>query len=428
MEQNPTPHHIRPRVRSRVKKNDVENIDQLLEETQQRLNTLLKVSAETTPQVVQDLSAVITTRIAACEESTKPLGILKKPKYTNAAKALTPLPHVVDNKAVVVRSEPECSELVVEDETANAATASTKVAVKDFVVERDPGKIKPQLMPNMNPRSIEGYTPNEEGKEEKGVIFNSSAATPQPPAHGSDESPQVIEADLEFSVMSKQEYDELMEDQRIEVQPADVFRGRFDAFSGDDDEDEDDDDPVFSFRNGEDDEELWSDTDDHMEITPPREPRAFIKLWETLSQWVTPEAIMLLKDWQNDDAMEVSTDWVPVVDTSDIAASRCAGIMALLSMNLQRSLKELGYTSDVDRVAKHRLADLLRSFNYSRSTARLDTSLWRAMTCVLLSMVLSGKEDKPVKDIPDSATAVGLTVEEFSYLTKSCFKSLDAGA
>ena len=425
MEQHTTPYHIRPRVRSRVKKNDVENIDQLLEETQQRLNSLLMVSAATTPQVMQEQPAAITTTSTTCEDTTKPLGILKKPKYTIEAKDLTTLPHLVDEPVGIMHSEPEPSDTVIEDETVNAATASTNLAVKDFVVERDPGNVKPQLMPNMNPSSIEGYVPKSDGKKEKDVVINSGPETLRSQMSG--ESPQVIEADIEFSVMSKQEYDELMEDQRIEEQPADVFRGRFDVFSGDDDED-DDDDPVFSFRNGEDDEALWSDTEDQMEITPPREPRAFIKLWEALSQWVTPEAIALLKNWQNDENREVSTDWVPIVDTSDIAASRCAGIMALISMNLQRSLKELGYTSDIDRVAKHRLADLLRSFNYSRSTARLDTALWRAMTCVLICIVLSGKEGKPVKYLPDSANAVGLTVEEFTYLTNSCFKSLDAGA
>ena len=164
-----------------------------------------------------------------------------------------------------------------------------------------------------------------------------------------------------------------------------------------------------------------------MEETIPPEPRAFIKLWHVLAGWVTPEAVALLKEWHEGDEVEVSPNWVPVVDTSDIAASRCAGLMALLHMHLARCLKDLGHPLDVDRVAKHRLADLLRTFNYSRSTARLDPGLWRAMTCVLLCIVLPSK-DESVTNLPPSVIAAGLTIEEYAYLTKSCFRSLDAGA
>jgi hypothetical protein len=407
----PSKPHIRPKVSSRAKKVEApaDDIDQLLEETQKRLDSWLTVG-EAAKQPSRE-------KQPAVEDAAKPVGILKKPKYTNKTTASA---STVVVEKTVVKSEPQ----VLDDgehETVDASTSTTNPAVKHFVVERDPSTVKPQLMPNMDPRAVEGYTPKSEGEDDKDVVISSLSDLMEKagmlPDQDSTEAPQVVEANLEFSVMSKQEYEEEEghEEEEKPDQPAEAFQGRFDVFSDDDD---DDDDPVFS--------DFMTDADDRIEETPAAEPRAFINLWETLSAWVTPEAVELLKEWHEGDTMEVSPDWVPVVDTSEIAASRCAGLMALLNMNLRRSLKELGHPSDVDRVAKHRLADLLRTFNYSRPTARLDTGMWRAMTCVLLCIVLSKKDDKSI-DTPASAAAVGIAVDEYTYLTQSCFKSLAAG-
>ena len=281
-------------------------------------------------------------------------------------------------------------------------------------------------------RAVEGYVPKSDEPSEMTfgkIVLNPNLTKVVKPED--DVAPYEFEADLEFSVFSKQEYDELVTDDEARPdQPADAFRGRFDVFPNDEENDDDsdiDNDPAFAGLYGESDEDLWSDNDRCLEETIPPEPRAFIKLWDALAGWVTPEAVSLIDEWNEGDKMEASRDWVPVVDTSDIAASRCAGLMALLHMHLARCVKELEYSIDVDRVAKHRLADLLRTFNYSRSMPRLDTALWRVMTCVLLCIVLSGKDERAT-NLPPSAKTVGLTIEEYSYLTKSCFKSLDAGA
>jgi hypothetical protein len=428
--------HIRPRVRSRVNKETTatatnDDIDELIDETQRQLDSLLRtvdVSQSTIPKLPG-----IQSQPQRVEEILlpKPTGILKAPKYTNPAPAKSDGEQLVpDVSAGGARAKLEPAQ----PERMEEPAANSNPAVKDLVVERDAALVQPEPMPynTLNPsRAVEGYVPKSEETSEKhlGKITPKSnlkeVTTPDENA-----APLVIEAELEFSVLSKQEYDEIVvgEDERVE-QPTDAFRGRFDIFANDEADDDDDieNDPVFAGFSGDDDEELWSDHDETLEETIPPEPRAFIKLWHVLAGWVTPEAVALLKEWHEGDEVEVSPNWVPVVDTSDIAASRCAGLMALLHMHLARCLKDLGHPLDVDRVAKHRLADLLRTFNYSRSTARLDPGLWRAMTCVLLCIVLPSK-DESVTNLPPSVIAAGLTIEEYAYLTKSCFRSLDAGA
>ena len=328
------------------------------------------------------------------------------------------------------------------DDDASGATAESKrseifyecpasypLMVKDNVIERDPAEVykSGMITPTVqNPIAVEGYVPKLDiPSVELGKNIKSKAKRKEDRDLEESAESHQFETDLEFSVLSKQEFDELIADDmegRLE-QPIDAFRGRFDIFASDGD----DDDPVFSGCASDDDNSLWSDHDDELEETIPPEPRAFIKLWETLSGWVTPEAVALIKDWTVGETVEVSPNWVPVVDTSEIAASRCAGLMALLNMHFPRCWKELGYSNEMEKVAKHRVADLLRAFNYSRPTARLDTALWRAMTNVLICMVLPTKDDELTTFAP-AAKSVGLSIEEYVYLTKSCFVCLEAGS
>lgn len=430
--------HIRPRVRSRVKNETAttetatntatnHDIDQLIDETQRRLDSLLRKVDASQLEVPKPPRIQKQPQYAEEVVLRKHSGILKAPKYTHPSPS-DEEQHGPSGAAGLEIAKPE----PVQPERVEKPVAFTNSAVKDFVVERDSANVRPERMPydTVDPsRAVEGYVTKSDEPSKKHFgksAVNSNLKDIVTPGEGV--TPDVIEADLEFSVFSKQEYDELdVDDEEQPDQPADAFRGRFDIFSNDEDDDDIDSDPVFAGLNGEDDEALWSDNDEDLEETIPPEPRAFIKLWDALAGWVTPEAVALINEWHEGDNVEASPDWVPVVDTSDIAASRCAGLMALLHMHLARCLKELGYSIDIDRVAKHRLADLLRTFNYSQSTARLDTGLWRAMTCVLLCIALSGKDERPT-DVPPSVKAVGLTIEEYTYLAKSCFKSLDAGA
>lgn len=422
------------------KTNATSDIDQLVEETRGRLSSRLtidegphvefstsRVSMSTDPSV-----AASTGDVASGDDVPMPASILKKPKYSNSSSGEALNNH---KDAAATAS----SELTLLQELEDAAmeeaspTPREKQAVKQFVVERDPSQVKAQAMPQtMDPRAVEGYTPQLENNNND-IVLSSLAELMEKtgvlPDQNSDD-PKVLEANLEFSVMSAQQYEEeerqqQEDDERME-QPAEVFQGRFDVFS-----DDDDSDASYLHHKAADGDDYWSDSeDDNVGPLTPLEPRAFIKIWEALTAWITPEAVTMIMGWQEGDngsIMEVSHgDWAQVVDTSEIAASRCAGLMALLNMNLQRSLKELDQPIDVDRGAKHRLADLLRTFNYSRPTARLDTKLWRAMTCILLEMVLALNHSKS-SEPPASAKAVGITADEYYYLTQTCYKSLAAG-
>ena len=117
-------------------------------------------------------------------------------------------------------------------------------------------------------------------------------------------------------------------------------------------------------------------------------------LWQALSDWLTPEAVAwvngLEKEYfvqqqqqQNDEnannketsniaaavVVSSSSDWAPQVDRSDIGASRCAGLMAMIKLYLPTAMKELKRSEDLRRIAERRLADLLRCFDYSMPTA-----------------------------------------------------------
>lgn len=440
--------HIRPKVRSKANKQvtkpvqtspDDDDIDALLEATRGRLDNLLTAATKPVEPVVTTDGREESPRQkkhVTENAAAKPTGILKKPKYTSSA----PQPEAASAatttkpKAKVVSESSEPLMMDIDSSSVGEKKEPSQPAVKRLVVERDPSQVKPQVLPIRDHRAVEGYTPKmEEGDED--IVISSLADLMDKagmlPDQQDPNGAKVVEANLEFSVMSKQEFEEEQDQQEEEQQdddpteqPQEVFQGRFDIFS----DDEDDDESIAFSRPDPEDDDYYTDEDgdDAVELPPP-EKRAFMKLWEALSTWITPEAVALVQKWENGDSLEMSPDWEPIVDTSEIAASRCAGLMAMINMNLQRGLKDLEQPSYVDLIAKHRLADLLRTFNYSRSTTKLDIKQWRAMTCVLLHMVLVLKANDEAKDPPASAQAVGIRPEEYQYLTQASFKSLAAG-
>ena len=295
---------------------------------------------------------------------------------------------------------------------------------------------------------------------------------------------KVLEADIAFTCMSQEQYQETKQQEKQEQYK--VFMGRQDIFSdGDDIPDENNGRPQGSidpeFQNdennlqglnsnnqgendmggspeydgspmvdGDDNDDLMdlfmggddSDSDEEESDVEPPEPRAFLKLWNVLSEWITPEAVLWLERLSaNIDIGSGEYDWAPQVDRSDIGASRCAGLMAMIKMNIPKCLAELGQPDDMRRTAERRLADLLRTFDYSRPMAKLDLRLWRAMTCILLDMVLvtpmssidlgakkSSDTSKPQGlPLPAQVAAVGMSLEEYRYLTNSAIRSLGEG-
>lgn len=266
-------------------------------------------------------------------------------------------------------------------------------------------------------------------KSEEPVVFSSLSQLMEEagtlPDQNSTAAPKVVEADMSFSVMSPQEYEESKKSEAAPVeQPVHVFQGHHDVFS--DDEEDDADSVTNSYR---DDENEWMDvldpTDDHMEQSMPAPaPRAFMRLWTALSEWITPEGAALVEQWRGNGPTGVSTNGVvPMVDRSDVGASRCMALMSMVDMHLQRGLREL--QEDRERLAKQRLADFLRSLNYSRPTPRLDTRMYQSLTIILLHLVL--ELDVP-PTVPAPISAVGITMDEYRYLAQSILTSLSAGS
>jgi hypothetical protein len=150
---------------------------------------------------------------------------------------------------------------------------------------------------------------------------------------------------------------------------------------------------------------------------------------------MTPETVKWIKSLHyavSQDASGSSTtidmDWTPMVDRSDIGASRCAGVMAMLRLYLAGCMEELNHPADARRRAEKRLTDILRTFDYSRENPRLPVGHWKAMTCVLLDMVMIETRESvlTVNKIPLSVESVGITLEEYQYLTRKTVTTFDA--
>jgi hypothetical protein len=323
-----------------------------------------------------------------------------------------------------------------------------------------------------------------------------------------DADTKMIEADLKFSVMTQVEYNDNVarlkrEQEEEQEEQMKIFMGDDDVFgdesntpnttntnSYNNNADDDDDDVVkMDYQDSDDDEE----DEDYLELlmeqpqqsddeeVPEPQPRAFRKFWDALTDWITHEAVQYVAslerqaketngdDDDDDDATKSSSSSILQqhstnttmntnnnmgtlqVDRSDIGASRCAGLMAMVKLYLPSILvKELKRPPGVQRVAEQRLANLLRTFNYSREAPKLGVKLWKAMTCIFLEMVLVentipttttttttssrtsdvGADDEPsaVVRVPPSVTAVGMTKDEYTYLTRKAIQTFVAGA
>jgi hypothetical protein len=394
--------------------------------------------------------------------------ILKTPKYSNKP---TPV------MATVSANEPEVRQHV-------ASKSNTKDFIcKNVVVERDPTKPmlkrsfrKKTRQPNQH-SAVEGYVPNvavaeasskspettttvhfddtakkqkEEGEEDSPLILSSVEEMFQAAGHKLPDDPtkitpdtQLVEADIAFSVMTQNQYDgklgELKREQEDELQAQlKMFMGKANAFQDqdgasngdkDDDEDEDDEDDFMEMlmEQDVDDDAFDYNYGDDGEIAE-LEIRAFRNFWDALSDWITPEAV----DWMarlerpgGGEKLQNNNEWTPQVDRSDVGASRCAGLMAMIKLYLPRSLDELQHPKDIRRTAEKRLGDFLRTFTYAHEAPKLQTKLWKAMTCIFLDMVLI--ETRQPDKLPPSVQAVGMTLDEYRYLTQSAVPTFGKG-
>jgi hypothetical protein len=381
-------------------------------------------------------------------EKKSPAGILRRlPKYSAAARN--------------GRAE-ECEAEEVVNETPPV------LVVQEFVVERPKrSKTKASIrQPSHNnskksvgvksPLEVEGYTPRTQATttfravskaaveateqttlkivkeatdgsadddEDEPLIFNSLAdmmamAGTLP---DQDDVPAVLEAELNFSCADPAEY---MEEQQ------EIFLGKQHIFEDDDDEntephsDEDDEEEdgclfdVLGLGGG------GSEDDEEVEPVPP--PRAFIQLWTAIAQWVTPQAVAFVRNVHaNQQQQEASQHLLaPSFDRSDVGASRCGGLMAALHLHTARCWNSLGQPADDLRAAETVLADLVRCFDYSRSSPKMDIALTRALTCVLLDMVVSQQQQSREDGfVPGPCQALGMKPEEYRYLVRSAISN-----
>ena len=441
--------HIRPQIRSRPTQSPPVkppppppaqgDVDKLVEHTRQRIQSRLKVSSHDkhdggneTKVAPQQLNAQSTLTVvsnggppnkAPKQNASQPKSILKTPKYSSS-----------QNQPV--RNDPMIVSKTFMDDSKPVAENIPRAAVKDVVVEREPIPQTPPSEPE--PLSVEGYTPNTHNATHKvahskePIVFSSISELMDKagtfPVEGS--TSQVVEADLSFACMTSEEYDETIK-QAESLDPSKLnddnvanypetrnnhFADQDEVFSDDDREwsgDDENDDP------------MYGGSDDSEEELPAPEPRAFIKLWDAITGWATPEAIALLKEWRESDTNSV-VDSVPLVDQSDVGSSRRKGLQAMLNMYLSPSMKDLGLPQDARRKVEFRLNNFLRTLNYSNAMAKFDSSMWKVMTCIFVDMVLidSSTAAQTTKTLPAAAKDVGMVTEEYMYLTRSAVINL----
>eukprot|EP00978_Attheya_sp_CCMP212_P008024 scaffold18711_cov52-Attheya_sp.AAC.1 len=238
------------------------------------------------------------------------------------------------------------------------------------------------------------------------------------------------EAEAEAIVPEEADFDSM---QGTDPNLEDIFFGRRDVFFAGDDNNSNDDGCMLDDDNDNDslmvsdnDAMEWSDNDAMESSMPPPEPRAFLKLWKALSTWITPQAVELVQYYQQQQASSNEDMVVMPVDTSDLGASRCAGLMAILRMHMSKCLAELNL-SEKQRQVEGRLGQLLTCFDYAQpmTTFELDMRLWQALTCIFIQALFPYTSNKK---LPPSIASVGITVDEHQYLTQSALQSLAKGS
>lgn len=284
----------------------------------------------------------------------------------------------------------------------------------------------------------------------EGLMQAAGEILPDNPNKITDDT-KLVEANISFSVMTQDHYEEKLpvmkeelEEERI--RQLEVFTGKSDIFGDDDesiegavdgdiienDDDDDDDDAVMELLMGSDID--IDDENDNTSTGRQSKVRAFTLLWDALTNWMTHDTVLWVKTLRdshhngnastmldsNNNSKTMDVEWSPMIDRSDIGASRCAGVLAMLRLYLGRCMEELNHPLESRRKAEKRLNDIMRTFDYSLENPKLTADHWKAMACILLDMVLieTREAETALIQIPPSVAKIGMSKEEFEYLSR----------
>lgn len=255
-----------------------------------------------------------------------------------------------------------------------------------------------------------------------------------------------IETDMEFTCMTKQEYEStcaLPSSSGDDVEEGDVRRNKNgvpNMFDCQNDEASENHEINGNRNQGEDDdckedEDLFnwfSDEYEEEEDVVQEDPKSFIVLWNCLSTWITPEAVALLREWKADLFSEREENLHVNVNINmrlnDVSASRCAGLMSMLKLHQSKAATELGYKGS-GRALDTRLGSFIQCFDFSTPMVKLNGKLWKALCIILLKIILP-KEECTQQDgyLPPSIQSIDLSLEEYVYLIASAISSLHHGS
>jgi hypothetical protein len=465
--------HIRPKIRKPSGKNSKtiaasSSSSPPVQELEQKMGSWMGLGSSPSSQPEE-----------AAEAPTKPTSILKAPKYSSATSVSAPQ-HIIEQTKPYGGDETKITSTSgTETQPEPTKGPYTPVVCEQFVVERDPyqpiRKNRQKQNTQVSHSAVEGYeiasttlnpaqpksgALNDEkpsdldqqtnkqtetdsaqnSKDDPMVILSSveelfEAAGEEMPKDRTTITPdtKLVEADMAFSVMTHEEYGENVTEMRreLEAEREDVYK----MFTGSDNIFDDDTSQAGSDDDSEGEEEflnfMMEQEEDYYEedqqVVEEAQLRAFSLIWSSFLEWLTPEAVewmaRLEGTGENADKPLYSNNWTPQVDRSDIGASRCAGLMAMIKMYLPSSMEALKHPEDMRRTAEHRIGDFLRTFDYSSEAPKLPTKMWKAVTCILLDMVLLETRPKSVESVPPTVEAVGITIDEYIYLTRSAVQT-----
>lgn len=363
------------------------------------------------------------------------------------------------------------SEALQPEKEAAAATSDRKISsappTSSQNLDNEPKVIKSlaELVSFANELKDQNQASNEKKSESTKMNKDNDISASMSDLDDSTKNPldetSVLEADLEFSCMSAQEYDAMLKESETsdtfeendtegDEEPDTENSGGFldDSDEGNED-DSHDEGGLFDFFGGGDDDALVE------EALPPPPLRPFMVLWNALSGWITAEAVAVLRKHKSElfssngkegVILETKGDGTDMhIGTCDIDLSRCAGLMTMLKMNLVKALSESGYNSEdlyTRRIAENRLSEFVQCFDFSRSMVKFDMKMYRALTIILVSIVLPRHDiayegeagiivkDEPSNEIPfpSPLREIGVTEEEFKYLVNRAIPTLDLGS